>query len=464
MSTQMQFLYGLSIQVVCPATLSKLRTKVMQAAWATEFYSMSPHVTLALLLPVQCDPFFAHEYSTLRVLYRYATNAQLQRLQHVAQIPTPPAQDGPARVIHSILNGPLAEPATRLLQGNVNDKEQCQHDMREAWRQHLLLRATQRTHYAGVDNADRHRTLSYLEILQQRAQQIEVTDIPAQLAILRRALAGGLLTEDRITQHKQKAHAQDVPCECGHGTATVLHYTWTCPKYSHLRQTFLQLCPDAPNSLPMCTQYSGIIVKTSPLSLDAIAALHQMFIDIWQCRIRTWYGVDEPQRPTPDPDPHEPPELAPTNAIVNGHLLAVRPQGGYWCQRCGKCTSNAKHLRLKITKTVCAFAHLSDDQLLAQEGHRGNPNLIAEARANLERKYNVHRHQLVWNEKFGKIPGSPEEGLLHCTVCNRRWKWKDRINNLPRQQCAPANAVVASASSDAAPGHNVQLLFRHGIG
>ena len=199
---------------------------------------MSPHVTLALLLPVQCDPFFAHEYYTLRVLYRYATNAQLQRLQHVAQMPAPPAQDGPARVIHSILNGPLAEPATRLLQGNVNDKEQWQHDMREAWRQRLLLRETQRTHYAGVDNADRHRTLSYLEMLQQRAQRIEVTDIPAQLAILRRALAGGLLTEDRITQHKQKSHAQDVPCECGHRTATVLHCTWTCPKYSHLRQTF----------------------------------------------------------------------------------------------------------------------------------------------------------------------------------------------------------------------------------
>ena len=162
---------------------------------------------------------------------------------------------------------------------------------------------------------------------------------------------------------------------------------------------------------------------------------------------RTWYGIDEPQRPTPDPDPHEPPELAPTNAIVNGHLVAVRPQGGCWCQRCGKYTSNAKHLRLKITKTVCAFG----------------PTACAR-RANLERKYNVHRHQLVWNEKFGKIPDSPEEGLLHCTVCNRRWKWKDRIKNLPRQQCTPANAVVASASSDAVPGHNVQLLFRHGIG
>ena len=57
-------------------------------------------------------------------------------------------------------------------------------------------------------------------------------------------------------------------------------------------------------------------------------------------------------------------------------------------------------------------------------------------------KYNTGGHVLQWNRKIGKQIGSPDEGWLLCLRCDRRWRWKDRVANLPRSKCTGTNKVA----------------------
>ena len=70
----------------------------------------------------------------------------------------------------------------------------------------------------------------------------------------------------------------------------------------------------------------------------------------------------------------------------------------------------------------------------------------------MNEKYNKGNHVLEWNYKVGKKP--PDEGILNCTACGRTWKWKDRVNNLPKTVCKPITidnniSLQKSASSSA---------------
>ena len=56
--------------------------------------------------------------------------------------------------------------------------------------------------------------------------------------------------------------------------------------------------------------------------------------------------------------------------------------------------------------------------------------------------YNSGKHDLVWNGKLGKVPFAEDEGLIHCRLCQGRWYWKDRANNLSKTVC-PRSAEAA---------------------
>ena len=54
--------------------------------------------------------------------------------------------------------------------------------------------------------------------------------------------------------------------------------------------------------------------------------------------------------------------------------------------------------------------------------------------------------------KLAKKP--PDEGILNCTACGRTWKWKDRVDDLPKTVCKPITIdnnihLQKSASSSA---------------
>ena len=64
----------------------------------------------------------------------------------------------------------------------------------------------------------------------------------------------------------------------------------------------------------------------------------------------------------------------------------------------------------------------------------------------LQTKYNSSaKHCLEWKRCIGKVVGAPDEGLLHCTVCGKNWKWKDRLN-LKRTKCIPPEPSSSSTT------------------
>ena len=61
----------------------------------------------------------------------------------------------------------------------------------------------------------------------------------------------------------------------------------------------------------------------------------------------------------------------------------------------------------------------------------------------LNMKYNKARHLLHWNRKVGKSIGAPDEGWIQCLKCGKKWRWKDRTNNLPRTVCVTTRPTRA---------------------
>ena len=58
------------------------------------------------------------------------------------------------------------------------------------------------------------------------------------LGVLRRILAGGLLTNERVARHRKDGGSK--VCRCGAPEATVLHVSWECPRYADERRALLQ--------------------------------------------------------------------------------------------------------------------------------------------------------------------------------------------------------------------------------
>ena len=175
-----------------------------------------------------------------------------------------------------------------------------------------------------------------------------------------------------------------------------------------------------------------------PAGCDAVIRIVQVFlVDVWQKHIIRWHAggdLEDKSRSRPNQ------EITEHGIVENGHLLAPREGGGFWCRLCGKFTSYTEHVRLKITSKPCTQ---TDGPILACEGYSSNDNRLDKLERELNMKYNKARHLLHWNRKVGKSIGAPDEGWIQCLKCGKKWRWKDRTNNLPRTVCVTTRPTRA---------------------
>ena len=220
--------------------LKKVRSNVMRCLWSSDFYTMNPNVTFALLVPPHLDPLFGHIYQRFRTILRCMQEpsfaACLKSRFHFAAADL---QEGPAlRLRNFSRQGPFRPLVLQLMSGPVQP-EQWAHDLRMAWRGELWARAA------------RARPQHFAE------QKI------MDLGVLRRLLCGGLMTEERDAQHRKQ---EAVPkCACG-GTPTVLHISWSCPLHDDLRQPLFQQLGHNGDILPQALRYATLVPSTYEIS------------------------------------------------------------------------------------------------------------------------------------------------------------------------------------------------------
>ena len=453
LSTQSQATFGQGAHQMCKdlSLLKKLRTSIMCCLWQADFYSMSPLVTLSVLAPVHLDPHFALIYYGLQSLQRFfKSNPSV--LVKIKQILTRPRSStiGPAARLADLLHSPVKSQVQQLLDNNITNVGKWKHDMREAWRQHMFsqLEHDRPQHYSNITQIDRRRTLLYHTKLEPIANGsvdaiIDTEDSYMQLALLRRLIAGGMMTQERDKRHRRQHNIEN--CQCGLEEAeTVEHVSWSCLYYKHIRDPLLKMLKKRKHQLPAITQYAAIILQNSPLTDDEVLQLQQVLIQIWQQHIQRFYSEDLNEDP-----PSKPPEASPDDNILrnsNGHALALKDNGGMWCRKCGKHVSNLKHIRLKITKSKCLFEHKTPAEYLSQPGLMTSEHRLDLAFEELVTKYNAGGHVLSWNRKLGKQDG-PNLGIIKCSQCGREWKWKDRCNNLKRTKCIPSAPSTSHSSA-----------------
>ena len=215
------------------------------------------------------------------------------------------------------------------------------HDLRECWRMHLLKQLQhERSHqYARATQIDRVRTMKFHDQLQVLADSCDVPDLSLtqeeawmKIAVLRRLLAGGLLTEARIRRHKRRQDVQLCSCNLGE-EATVEHVSWRCLHFHDIRQPMMNALTDQISHFPIITQYAGIFLNESPLSQNQITLVQSTLVEIWQANIQRFYADDLNNNPPDEPDQSSN-RRQPRDA--NGHSLVFKEGGGVFCQKCGK--------------------------------------------------------------------------------------------------------------------------------
>lgn len=124
-------------------------------------------------------------------------------------------------------------------------------------------------------------------------------------------------------------------------------------------------------------------------------------------------------------------------------------QPGVYCCKCGKFVARSKHIRLKITSQPCT--QKDSTVFLEEEGFSLSQTRLDDLFEKFQTDYNAEsKHVLQWNRKIEKIGGREDEGLIHCTACQRQWKWKDRAN-LRSTRCKPIQTTLQPASSSTSP-------------
>ena len=398
---------------------------------------MSPGVTMAILCPVQLDPEFGAVYEGLRTIMRTmrvpGIAAEIRRRYHC----TPTAVvDGPTLRLQNLRDVSVLAPRVNdLMEGEI-DEGLWLHQLRDEWRDSLWRRVSQERaqHYAGAGKVDRFRTLIYHRELEERAKQDD-EDARAKLGVLRRIVAGGLMTPERASRHKR----QDInrTCSCGVEEEIIMHVSWRCSLYVEERAPVLEALGCRIEDLPICFTYAMVVPENLYLNDAVIRIVQSFLVDVWQKHIIRWHAggdLEDKSRSRPTQ------EITEHGIVENGHLLAPREGGGFWCRLCGKFTSYTEHVRLKITSKPCTQ---TDGPILACEGYSSNDNRLDKLERELNMKYNKARHLLHWNRKVGKSIGAPDEGWIQCLKCGKKWRWKDRTNNLPRTVCVTTRPTRA---------------------
>ena len=260
---------------------------------------------------------------------------------------------------------------------------------------------------------------------------------------------------------------QDVDrlCSCGLGKETVEHVSWECLEYAEERGAVVSQLRVDLEQFPVCFRYAAVVLQDFVLS-DHERRLVQIFLEeTWRCHIIRWYsGGDLEQMARVQRR-----QLTDEGVVENGHLLAPREQGGFWCRLCGKHTAWAKHVRLKITRQPCAN---QGGEILAREGFYHNDNRLDQLERELNTRYSLGKHLLHWNRRTGKELGSQEEGWLQClrSCCmggsgiasaGRRIFQKTPLSRLSRAKYFPARCDPAVLFAEVPAG---ELIPRAGVG
>ena len=130
-----------------------------------------------------------------------------------------------------------------------------------------------------------------------------------------------------------------------------------------------------------------------------------------------------------------------------------------YCCKCGKFVACSKHIKLKITAQPCP--QKDSTVILQEEGFNRSEARLDGLFQKLQADCNsTAKHSLEWNRKIGKILNTPDEGLLSCTTCLRKWTWKDRAN-LKRASCKPpANTPAVVHQPLTTPNSPVEVQRR----
>ena len=145
--------------------LKKVRSEIMRALWKTDFYSCSPLVTMALLVPIQLDPEFGSINDGLRTVMRFMRDPVVaSELSRRFALAPQCMVDGPTARLRALADSSVLAPhIRRLLQRNNFCEDEWLHGLRETWRSHLWARVSRERshHYAGAA----HRPATYREMV-----------------------------------------------------------------------------------------------------------------------------------------------------------------------------------------------------------------------------------------------------------------------------------------------------------
>ena len=451
------------------------RTCMLRCLWNSMHYTANPDITLSLLVSPALNPEFAADYQALLLLRRLWAIDDIRILleQRLANR-TRNAAEGPTRRLRQLLQHPICGPTARkIIEGTLEAPGKWQHELRETWRRAALQRAAKSRphHFDGVqNNVDRRATLSLLMDLQAAAQSLHQSiahgavpppleeDPRPRAKVLRLFLAGGLLTPERYWRHKSKGQ-ETRACACGAPDATPDHIQWHCPRYADARDPLLRLLTDLgldAQDLPNCLRTAGILPVDFPLDLDALKKYQAYCITIWQRHIHDWHTlntaadgylreVTELPQSSPVQEHLDQDEKTGTdnseekkseNAYYerNGHVISTY-KGALFCRKCGKTTSIASHLKLKITGRPCKQAHQPPEEWVDRPGAHAAQTRLDEQERHMH-ALNRHGHDLRWNRLCGRDPMNINTyGMIHCLRCMRSWPWHQRHANLPRSLC-----------------------------
>lgn len=447
-STQATYGQGTHSCGVPEEELTKIRSNIIRAMFSVDFYSLNPNLSFAILLPAQLDPLFCHIYQGLRTLARCLKDDSFRtNFQTILQKKPSKNFEGPVHRVRKLLRTPLAPLVQELIDAPCENLELWAHNLRDNWRHQLLQKAAinRPQHFKDVERLCFRRTLLFYKQRDNQALRFEEEDTFMKQGVLRRLLVGRLLTEERDARHRKD---DKVLCPCGE-EPTVIHISWTCPIYSDLRTPISHI--DYEN-LPMCTQYAALILEDSPMNDKQVIELQSTLVSIWQRYIYDYKSGKRSEKTITEAASSQDP------LTQNGHLLKPRPnnQPGVFCCKCGKFVARSKHIRLKITGQPCT--QKDSTVILENEGFARSQTRLDDVFQKVLTDYNAEsKHDLQWNRKLGKVPGSTDEGLLNCIVCQKQWKWKDRAN-IRRTRCAPTESNNPSASSSSS--HLIALTRR----
>jgi len=191
-------------------------------------------------------------------------------------------------------------------------------------------------HYAGAGRVDRVRALLYHRELEERAQQGD-EDARAKLGVLCRIIASGLMPPERASRHKRQDSNRT--CSCGAEEETIMHVSRRCSLYVVRASTgFLESLGCRVEELRVCFTYALVVPENFYLSDDLVRMVQAFLVDVWQKHIIRWHAggdLEDKSRCRPKQ------EVTEQGIVENGHLLAPREGGGFWCRLCGKFTSYA---------------------------------------------------------------------------------------------------------------------------